>query len=269
MSPQAGWLLQQEIIPRLKSAIPVAVICVGCEDAAELVQDATAFAAKLLRSVEKAGKKVTPGNIAYYTIQHIKSGRRSTGASVADVYGSATQLRGRTRLMSLEEQADGEEQEVFTFNDVLSTDQEDPSTRAARKLDWETLCAGLPEQERAVVEFIAQGKTFRQVAQAFGVCDSAIHKSKEALGSKILEFMGPDILREVRRMPQWRNDLDANREKFACRQERRAASAQENKGTCPWGWVAFHQVAAVVLERFVSQADVVPLTNTLGGIERV
>jgi len=62
MSPQAGWLLQQEIVPRLKSAIPVAVICVGCEDAAELVQDATAFAAKLLHSVDKAGKKVTPGN---------------------------------------------------------------------------------------------------------------------------------------------------------------------------------------------------------------
>ena len=223
MSPQAGWLLQQEIIPRLKSAIPVAVICVGCEDAAELVQDATAFAARLLHSVEKAGKKVTAGNIAYYTIQHIKSGRRSTGSSVADVYGSQTQLKGRSRLLSLEEPADGNEQEAFTFNDVLSNDHEDPATRAARRLDWETFCDGLPEQERAVVEFIAEGKTFRQVARKFKVCDSAIQKSKQALGSKILEFMGPDILREVRRKPQWRNSLDTNREKFACRQDRRAA----------------------------------------------
>jgi hypothetical protein len=39
----------------------------------------------------------------------------------------------------MEEPADGEEQEVFTFNDVLSNDHEDPATRAARRLDWETL----------------------------------------------------------------------------------------------------------------------------------
>jgi hypothetical protein len=103
MSPQAGWILQEEVVPRLRSAIPQVVSFVGCEDAQELIQDATALAAKLLHNVEQAKKKVTSGNIAYYTIQHIKSGRRSTGSSVADVYGTGTQLNGRSRFTSLDD----------------------------------------------------------------------------------------------------------------------------------------------------------------------
>ncbi len=65
MSPEAGFVLMNEIVPRLKSAIPHAVCLVGCEDAQELIQDATAFAAKLLHNAEAAGKKVTAGNIVY------------------------------------------------------------------------------------------------------------------------------------------------------------------------------------------------------------
>lgn len=126
MSPQAGFVLQDQVIPRLRSAIPNVAHCVGAEDHNELIQDATALAAKLMHSVEQAGKKVTPGNIAYYTIMHIKSGRRSTGSSEVDVHGSATQLSGKTRLSSLDEVVASTEEcggEIFTFNDVLSNDQ--------------------------------------------------------------------------------------------------------------------------------------------------
>ncbi len=77
MSPRSAWLLQEEIVPRLKSAVPQTVSFIGSEDAEELVQDSIAMAAKLLHNVDKAHKRVTPGNIAYYTIQHMKSGRRS------------------------------------------------------------------------------------------------------------------------------------------------------------------------------------------------
>jgi hypothetical protein len=82
MSPQAGWILQEEVVPRLRASIPRNVNPVGSEDAQELIQDATAIAAQMLHNVELAGKTVTPGNIAYYALQHLKSGRRSTGASV-------------------------------------------------------------------------------------------------------------------------------------------------------------------------------------------
>ena len=138
MSPQAGWILQTEVVPRLRAVIPRTVHCVGAEDPEELVQDATAMAAKMLHNVELAGKHVTPGNIAYYTIQHCKSGRRSTGSSIVDVMGTGTQLNGTSRLHSFNEVVAESEVgfEIFELQDVISRDHEDPATIAARKMDW-------------------------------------------------------------------------------------------------------------------------------------
>jgi hypothetical protein len=224
MSPQSGWSLQEEVVPRLRSAIPRAVKFVGCEDAQELIQDATAFAAKLMDNVERAGKKVTPGNITYYTIQHMKSGRRSTGSTVVDVLGSGTQLNGNTRMSSLDDVVASDAEsggEIFTLNDVLSNDQEDPGTKAARKIDWESFCSGLSAREKMVIEFMVEGKSLRIAANALRVSDSTMQESKRNLRVKILEFMGSDILVEVRHKPQWKDGLDATREKMECRDERR------------------------------------------------
>lgn len=226
MSPQAGWILVNEIVPRLRSIIPRVAHCVGAEDVEELVQDGTAMAARLLIRSEKDGKKVTPGNIAYYTVQHVKAGRRFNRTSKTDVMAAGTQIDGRVRLSSLEEvvACDAETGgEIFLFHDVLSNDQEDPSTRAARKLDWAEFCAGLPEREKAAVDFLIEGKTLREAGRSLGVGDSTMVKSKQALAGKILEFMGSGILREVERRPQWKEGLEATREKLACRHDRCAA----------------------------------------------
>ena len=226
MSPQAGYLLQEEVVPRLRSAVPHAVRCVGCEDAQELVQDGTAMAARMLDSAERAGKQVTPGNIAYYAIQHLKSGRRSTGSTVVDVLGTGTQLSGHTRLTSFEEPAAVCEEtggEIFQFHDVLSNGQEDPSMAVARKMDWDSFCAGLSKREITLIHFLSQGQSLRDVAASFHVCDSTIQTTKRKLASAILEFMGADIIVQVQKQPDWRNGVHATREKMACRGERQAA----------------------------------------------
>ena len=119
MSPQSAWLLQQQIVPRLKSCVPESVLCVGSENAEELVQDGTLITAQMIHNAERSGKKVvrnpgagrrsarksrtiSAGNVAYYTIQKLKCGRRSSGSSAVDVYGSGTQINGTTRLTSLD-----------------------------------------------------------------------------------------------------------------------------------------------------------------------
>ena len=84
MSPRASWILIHEVIPRLQSAVSSSVRPLGCEDSEELVQDGTAIAAGLLSSAEAKGKQITGGNAAYYTLQHLRAGRRSTGFSRAD-----------------------------------------------------------------------------------------------------------------------------------------------------------------------------------------
>ena len=137
MSPQAGFLLQDQIVPHLRAVIPRSVLTIGSEDHEELVQDATCLAARIMHNGEAKGKRIPHQSAAYYAIQHCKSGRRAVGHSAVDVHGSACQLQGHSRLAFLEEVVAIDEitgGEVL-LSDVLSNDQEDPATKAARKMD--------------------------------------------------------------------------------------------------------------------------------------
>lgn len=229
MSPQAGWILQEEVIPRLRSAIPRVVKCVGAEDPQELVQDATVMAARMIDRVESQGKlgQITASNIAYYTIQHCKSGRRANGTSRVDIMASATQLNGSSRLHSLNEVVAADECgfEIFELQDVISNDHEDPAAIAARKLDWDSFLARLSRIEKLVVKFLCAGKTLRDAARKVGVSEFTIQTHRRKIAVKILEFMGADVLRDIVRIPGWRIGLDCERESQACRNDRRARVA--------------------------------------------
>ena len=226
MSPQAGWILQEEVAPRIAGAVPRSVLCVGAEDSEELVQDTIVQAAKMIDRLEKQGKlnKVTPGNISYYAIQHAKSGRRAGGSSSVDIMASATQLNGSTRLHSLNEVVSESEagDEIFELQDVISNDREDPSTQAARKMDWDRFMAGLSRIEIEVLEFLSTGKTLRESARKNGLSDSTMQTYRKKIGRKVLEVMGADILKEIAQIPSWRIGLDCERELTACRATRRA-----------------------------------------------
>ena len=227
MSPQAGWILQEEVVPRLRASIQRNVNQVGAEDPEELVQDAIVMAAKLMHTVECQGKSVTAGNIAYYTILHMKSGRRSYGTSTTDVCGISTQLNGSSRLHSFHEVVAEDDRgfEIFELQDVISNDHEDPGTVAARNLDWAHLLGRLSEIEKLVVEFLCAGKTLRDVARKVGLSDSTMQSYRRKLAVKILEYMGIDVLRDIVMTPGWRINLDCEREAQACRNDRRASAA--------------------------------------------
>jgi len=225
MSPKAGFVLQEQVVPRLRSAIPKAVCFIGSEDAEELIQDATSMAARMIDRVESQGKlgKVSASNIAYYTIQHAKSGRRANGTSSVDIMASATQLNGTSKLHSMHEVVSQSEygDEIFELHDVISNDQEDPSVQAARKMDWSEFLAGLNRMERLLVEFLSSGKTMREAARKVRLSDSSMQYYRKRIAQKVLEFMGIDILRDIALSPKWRIALDCERELHACRTERR------------------------------------------------
>jgi len=77
MSPRAGELLVNIIQPMLGAVVPQVVKTTGAEDFAELVQDGMVMAAQAIELLEKRGKHLMPRSVAYYTIQRLKSGRRS------------------------------------------------------------------------------------------------------------------------------------------------------------------------------------------------
>jgi len=222
MSPQVGFLLQDQVLPRLRAVVPRSVLCVGSEDHDELVQDSCALAARIMHNAEAQGKTVTASSAAYYAIQHCKSGRRAVGHSAVDVHGSATQLNGRSRLESMEEVVAIDEitgGEVL-LHDVLSDDQEDPSTKAARKLDWETFMSSLSEVDLAVVLLMIEGLCGAAIARALRTTATRIQTSKRNLAKLLVDYMGPEILQEVQRRPQWKADVLATKEKMACKYDR-------------------------------------------------
>ncbi len=236
MSPQAGFLLQDQVVPRLASAIPNAVPIIAPEDAQEVIQDGTAMAAQMMHNAERAGKKVVKhakgsqrnrlscGNIAYYTIVKLRNGRRSTGSSVVDVYGAGTQITGNARMTSLDDVAAVDEVnggEIYAFHDVLAADQEDPATQAARKLDWDAFLAGLSDDDKAIINCLVEGKPLAVLARATGINSSTFQYHKERLAKAVADFMGVDILVQVQRQPQWKDSLDATRERLACHDQRR------------------------------------------------
>jgi len=87
-------MLVNEVLPRLRAAAS-SVPAVGSDDNEELLADMTATAAAMMDSAERAGKKFTPGNIAWFASRQARTGRRSTGGSRTDVHSPATQLDGR------------------------------------------------------------------------------------------------------------------------------------------------------------------------------
>jgi hypothetical protein len=242
MSPQAGFLLQDQIVPRLKSAIPIAVSFIGSEDAHELIADGTLIAAQMIHNAEQAGKQVlrnpgvgrrgarkmktiSAGNVAFYTIQKLKCGRRSTGSSTVDVMASATQLNGAARLTSLDEAAPvtsvDDVGEPLALHDVLSRDEEDPATKAARSIDWQTFMVSLSARDQAIINCLVEGKPLASVARKRQLNSSTILYHKRRLADAVLEHFGKDIIPQVLRKPNWKDSLDSTREKMACREERR------------------------------------------------
>ena len=226
MSSHADTILTDEIVPRLRTMIPRQVSFVGSEDAEEVLQDATLMAARLLARARANGKQVTPGTIAYYTMLHVRSGRRSHSSGRSDVMGARTQIVGNSLLQSMEAPLAPDDEapdDMFTLGDVLASEAEDPSETAARNLDWQAFAATLDERDLAVLECLAGEVRLQEVATRHGVGRSTVQTWRNRLTELVRSFMGADALRQLPRVPAWRDNLRAFHEQLACKLDRRVA----------------------------------------------
>jgi len=222
MSPKAGFILLDQIEPRLRATMPY-IRGVGSEDTEELLQDALAVAAKMLHDLEERGKEVTPGNVAYYTILHMKSGRRSYSAGRTDVMNAGTQLDNLSSVLSFEEPAgyDPETDEEIPLGDMLAGNADDPSMAASRFVDWEEFLGSHNPRYEAMVSDFAQGKRATDTAARFGFSNSWAHDLKEKLATDLREYFGEDAIADSMQIPSWRGNIMVDHEKAACRSDRR------------------------------------------------
>ena len=223
MTAQAGDLLVEQIAPRLRTLVPKSVQPVGAEDTEELVQDAIVIAAQMLDRVERSGKKVTPGNIAYYALLHMRSGRRSQSANRTDAMAPGTQLDHKSAVLSFEEEVgyDPELDEPITLGHLLASEHEDPSMEAARNLDWELFLATHDYRYGVIIKGMAEGRTLKDTTVAQGEWYPGMWALKNRMAEEVREYMGEEAIAESVRTPRWKASIAVDREKTACRADRR------------------------------------------------
>lgn len=227
MSPRAGLLLVQEIVPIIQAVVPRSVKPAASEDAEELVADAVASAAAAVDSLERRGKKLIPGSIAYYAVQRAKAGRRSVYSGEADALCASAEIRGRVSRLSLDQEVVGTpEDDSGCLHDLLAATGEDTALVAARELDWDVLVKTLSTRERAVLRATAEGRPLKAVARKFKVSSPRITQIAREIGKRIRQEWGPNTIALATMEPNWkRGTLRAGQERAACRFERARAAA--------------------------------------------
>jgi hypothetical protein len=232
MSPKMGDMLVSDVVPRLRAAAS-SVAAIGHEDREELVADMTANAAKMIDSAERAGKKFSGGNIAFYASRAARSGRRSTGSSRSDALSPGAQLDRTVHLDHLDgapdtgsagsggEIADGGCDSGAGLHEIVwpgGATPTDPSEEAARNLDWEAFIATRPRSQRIAILVLAGGGTMREAGRLCGIGDSAACILRKRVAAALVEFFGAETVGRLMAGPKpaWDSDLRAGRERHAC-----------------------------------------------------
>lgn len=181
------------------------------------------MAAQMLHRVEETGKKVTPGNIAFYVTLHMKSGRRSHTSGRTDVMSCGTQLDAKSCLLSMETEVgyDPELDAPIGLGSLLASENEDPSIEAGRNIDWELFLSTHDYRYGIIVEGMAEGPNLKAVAEQSGHLYSSLNALKDKLALDLLEFLGSTAIQDSVHVPHWRSRLRVDKEKMACRADRR------------------------------------------------
>ncbi len=211
MSPSAAKMLEMMIYPIIRNTIPQTAKPTGSEDYQELVQDATAMAAEMLDSMERSGREPIPKSIAYYSIQRIKSGRRSYGDTRTDVMNPGFQLDNAGSVCSL--QAPVQAEEDLTVGDTIAAKTEDIAAKVLRQIDWDAFIATLDGRKRLVVEELMLGFTTGDIARLLSVSSARIVQIKREIAQLIKNFMGDTILDDCSTDSVWERDIRCIRER--------------------------------------------------------
>lgn len=222
MSPEAGKLLTEIVVPIIAATVPAKVRTVGSEDHDELVQDCTASAAQMIHAAESSGKPLIPRSIAYYAIQRTKTGRRAMSAGRTDALSSAASLDGGAHVESMDEifQDDSRDGGCYTLHDCLASPNDDTAQLAGRACDWSEAECHCDDRERAILRSVAEGRKMKSLARKFKVSGPRICHIQREIGEKLRELWGPHALTNVLSDPRWRQGIRAVHERRHAKYER-------------------------------------------------
>jgi hypothetical protein len=91
---------------------------------------------------------------------------------------------------------------------------------AARNADWEQFIESHDDRYGVIVKGIAEGKAAAETAAGARAGFSRIYQLKYQLADDLRAFMGEHAIADAVRIPPWRGNILADREKTACRATR-------------------------------------------------
>lgn len=209
VSPTAGLMLLNRVRPLLMQLLPRArVLKREHEDLPELIQDAVHTAGQMIENFEvaHAGEELPLSSIVFYTMQRMKSGRRSWSGSGRDVLNANKEIP----LRSVDEElGDLGEGAPASLHDTLASPRQAPDEIAGRHLDWATILECLPIRERTLLEAMLQDLPQTELAKRMGVSSAAISQCKSRLQRHICRIWRTGTPMAVCSPPQWRGFVRA------------------------------------------------------------
>ena len=140
----------------------------------EYTAEAVALSWGMYQSARRRGREPSVGNLAWYAIRGVLSGRRLAGATALDALSDRPLARERIgKHVSLWGFAGDPEQAFYlTFGDrrwrwpVVDV--------VGAKLDWESFVAGCDQRDQRIVEMKLQGHQQTEIARELGITPPAV-----------------------------------------------------------------------------------------------
>ena len=126
-------------------------------------------------------------------------------------------------MLSFEEEVgyDPELDAPITLGDLLASDHEDPAMEAARNLDWELFLATHDYRYGVIIKGMAEGRSLKDTAAAQKEWYPGMWQLKQHMAEEVREYLGEEAIAESVQVPRWKASIAVDREKTACRADRR------------------------------------------------
>jgi hypothetical protein len=137
--------------------------------------------------------------------------------------GSATQIGHNSMVLSLETEVGFDEElgEPVRLEEMLTDGHDDPSMAAGRNVDWEEFLDQHDVRYLCIVHDLGSGRTMLDTARACRMPYHEIRELRDRLVEELEEWMGPDAIADAAAVPGWRGSIMVDRERTACRADRR------------------------------------------------
>jgi hypothetical protein len=92
---------------------------------------------------------------------------------------------------------------------------------AARNIDWSLFLATRDYRYGIIIRGMAEGQSLKTTAERSGHLYMSLYGLKEKMAEDVRAYLGDAAIAESVRMPRWKASIARDREKTACRADRR------------------------------------------------